>query len=626
MDPRLLKYYNRELQYLREMGAEFAKEFPKIAGRLGIEGLECADPYVERLLEGFGFLAARVHLKIDAEFPRFTRHLLEMVYPQYLSPTPSMAVVQFNPDLSEGSLAEGFNVPRLSVLRSLLGKREQTPCEYRTAHDTVLWPLEIAEAEYFTHARDLPQMKLPREIKAGLRLRFRTTAGLAFNALSLDRLPLYLRGSGDTPSRIYELLLSGAMATLVRQAGSAAGEEQWHEVVRKGCIDRVGFDDHEALLPYGPRSFHGYRMLREYFALPQRFMFVELTGLAPAVSRCTGNELDVIVLLDRHDAALQEGLDASNFALFCTPAINLFPKRTDRIHIDVRTSEYHVVPDRTRPMDFEVYQITSAVGQGTSAEHRQEFLPFYASADSRVSTEHPAYYSVNRVPRALSSKQRKSGTRSTYVGSEVFIALVDPEEAPFRSELRQLQLNTLCTNRDLPLHMSVGAGKTDFTMESSAPVQSVRCVAGPSQPRPSLAEGETAWRLISHLALNYVSLIDSDEHRGAAGLRELLRLYGDASEASIAKQIDGLRSVAASPVTRRLPGSGPISFGRGLEVTLLFDESAFEGTGVFVLGAVLEQFIARYVSINSFTETVIRSIDRGEIMRWPVRTGQRPRL
>src|SRR5947208_384265 len=140
MDRRLLRYCENELQYLRKQGEEFAREFPLIGGRLSLDVVPCPDPYVERLLEGFAFLAARVHLKLDAEFPRFTQNLLEIIYPHYLSPTPSMAVVQFQPELTDAALAEGPPVPRGTPIRTLLGKGEQTTCEYRTAHDTPLWP------------------------------------------------------------------------------------------------------------------------------------------------------------------------------------------------------------------------------------------------------------------------------------------------------------------------------------------------------------------------------------------------------------------------------------------------------------------------------------------------------
>lgn len=621
MDPRLLKYYNSELHFMREMGGEFAKQFPKIAGRLGLDGFECSDPYVERLLEGFSFLAARIQFKLDAEFPTFTQHLLEMVYPHYLAPTPSMAVVQLQPDLSEGALAEGFTVPRQSALRSLIGKGEQTPCEFRTSHDVTLWPLEIAEAEYVTNTLVLPSINeshLPTA-KAGFRLRLRTTAGLTFDKLSLDHLPLYLHGSDEIPMHIYEQILANSVALVLR---STSASTPWQKVVDRSHIKRVGFNENEAMLPYGAQSFSGYRLLHEYFAFPGGYLFVDLSGLGEAVSQCAEDELELFILLDRINPVLEHKIDASAFAMFCSTAINLFPKRADRIHLNSRENEYHVVPDLTRPMDFEIYQVTGMVGHGTGEHRQQAFLPFYSSDESSFRSENSAYYSVRRESRLLSIRQQRYGPRSNYVGSEVFVSIVDANEAPYSTDLRQLAVTTLCTNRDLPLHMPVAAGKTDFTLESGAPVESIRCVVGPSKPKPSYAEGDTAWRLISHLSLNYLSLVDSDEQKGAAALREILRLYGYITEAHIEKQIEGVLSVAAVPVTRRMPIDGPISFGRGLEVTVTMDEAAFEGTGCFLLGAILENFFAKSVSINSFTETVIKTDRRGEIMRWPARIGR----
>lgn len=625
MDPRLLRYYNRELQHLREMGGEFAREFPKIAGRLALEGFECADPYVERLLEGFAFLAARVQLKLDAEFPRFTQHLLETIYPQYLSPTPSMAVVQFRPDLNEGSLAAGFRIPRSTVLRSILGKGEQTPCEYRTAHDLDLWPLEVTEAQYYPYARDMRSMDLPEfpGVRAAIRLRLRTTAGLTFDKIDLERLCLYLQGADEIPMHIYEQLLANSVAVVLRPPERPA---PWREVVDRSHIRRVGFDDGQALLPYGLRSFQGYRLLHEYFAFPRRFLFVEIGGLKQGIRRTKGDQLDILVLLDRSHAELDKILEPSNFALFCSPAINLFPKRADRIHLSEAQNEYHVVPDRTRPLDFEVYRVDEVVGFGTKAEQEREFRPFYSSTDLSCHDEDTAYYAVHRIPRVLSAKSRTAGPRSSYVGSEVFVSLVDAREAPYSTNLRQLALRTLCTNRDLPLQMSVGQGKTDFTMESGAPVASVRCLAGPTRPRPSYAEGDTAWRLISHLSLNYLSLVDSSEREGAMALRDILSLYGDMNDPITQKQIEGVKSITSRPVTRRVPTTGPIAFGRGLELALTLDEAHFEGTGSFLLGAVLDVFFSRYVSINSFTETVVRTVERGEVIRWPMRTGRRHTL
>ncbi len=625
MDPRLYRYYNQELQHLRETAGEFAQEFPKIASRLSLTGFECADPYVERLLEGCAFLSARVQLKLDAEFPVFTQHLLEMVYPHYLAPVPSMAVLQLQPDLSEGSLAAGFTVPRGASLKSVLGKNETTACEYRTGQPVTLWPVELTEAEYFGNVTAVlgPAANSAPRARAGLRLRLRATAGLSFDALSLERLPLFLRGADQLPFRLYEQLLGNAVAVLARPAQRPAPWFQW---LGRESLAPMGFEDEQALLPLSPQSFQGYRLLGEYFAFPQRFLFVELRALAPVVRRCSGSELELLVLFDRLDPMLEGVLKPENFVLHCAPAINLFPRRADRIHLNDRSYEYHIVPDRTRPLDFEVHSLERVTGHGTTEQTEQAFLPFYCAHDRIRRAADGAYYTLRRTKRLLSARAKLRGPRSGYIGQEVFIALVDAAAAPYRHDLRQLSLEVLCTNRDLPLTMPLGLGRTDFTLESGAPVAAVRCVAGPTRPRPSNAENDVAWRLISHLSLNYLTLADSDPQQGAVALRELLRLYVDPNDAAGQKQVDGLLSVKTQAATRRLPLPGPIAFGRGVEIALNFDEGAYGGAGVFLMGAVLERFLGRYVSMNSYTETSVRSLERGEIMRWPVRMGARALL
>ena len=622
MDPRLLKYYNHELQHIREMAGEFALEYPKIAGRLGLDSFECADPYVERLLEGFAYLSARVQLKVDAEFPRFTQHLLDMVYPHYLAPTPSMAVVQCHPDLLEGSLNEGFLIPKATALRSQLGKGEQTACEYRTGHDLILWPIELIEAEYLNGVGAVANLGVPSlpGLKAGIRLRLKTTAGLLFNQLTLNNLPLYLRGTGEMPMQIYEQLLANSFAIVVQPVNRPVA---WQHIIKQTAVQSLGFAENEALLPFTPRSFQGYRLLQEYFAFPERYMFVQLTQLQAALEQCVDNEVDIIILLNRSNPRLINEIDPSRFALFCTPAINVFPKRADRIHLTQQTNEYHIVPDRTRPLDYEVYQIREVTGFGSTSDDQLAFLPFYQASSDISKRQLRAYYSVMRLPRVVSSRQKLHGPRSSNIGHEVYVAIVDSNEAPFKSDLRQLGLELLCTNRDLPLQLPLGIGKTDFTIQTGAPVDFIRCLSGPTKPRPSSAHKETTWKLINHLSLNYLSLINNNKNEGAAALRSLLSLYGDNSDASFRKQIEGVLSIQSKPIVRRINTAGPIVFGRGLEITLTVDEAAFEGSGVFLLGIVLEQFFAHYVSINSFTETVLTTSDRGEIMRWPMRLGQR---
>ncbi len=620
MDPDFLRYYERELQFIREMGAEFARDYPKIAGRLGMDGFECADPYVERLLEGFAFLTARVQLKLDAEFPNFTQHLLEMVYPHYLAPTPSMTVVQLQPDLTKGDLASGFLIPRGSSLRGLLGKGERTVCEYRTAADVWLWPIELIDARPLSTTSALAIGAADvKGVKAGIRFRLRAT-GLSFDQLPLDSLRIFLRGGDGLRMRLYEQLLGHTLAVVIRPGTE---EPAWQARLDSGCIQGVGFDDREALLPYGPQSFQGYRLLQEYFAFPDRYLFIELSGLGETLRRCTETELDILLLLDQSGILEDDAFDASYFALYCTPAINLFPKRADRIHLSNQGHEHHVIPDRTRPMDFEVFGIKEVIGIGAHGQPEQEFLPFYTAHDLAGGGPQGAYYSLHREPRRPSTQQRLRGPRSSYLGSEVFISLVDAHEAPYRHELRQLAIDTLCTNRDLPLHLPLGRGNTDFTLEMSAPLQSVRCIAGPTKPRPSFAKGDSAWRLISHLSLNYLSLCNQDAEQGATALRELLALYGNLTDAATRRQLEGVRSVQSTPITRRLPGPGRATFARGLQIRLTLDPAAFEGSGCFLLGAVLEHFFAKYVSINSFTETIVTTPDDGEVMRWPARIGRR---
>ncbi len=622
MDPRLLRYYNQELAHLREMGGEFAAQFPKIAARLGMDGIAVTDPYVERLLEGVGFLAARVQLKLDAEFPRFTQRLLDIVYPNYLAPTPSMLVAQFRPDLTDANLAGGVTIPRGSSMRSLLGKGDMTACEFRTAHDVTLWPIEIIQAEYFTSAPDLPVATLPvgTRVRGGLRIKLKTPAGMKFNQLALNRLRIFLGGDEETACRLHELIgsacLGAAVAPVVRPG-------PWRLYLPPQQVRCSGHGDDEALLPVGLRNVQGYRLIQEYFALPQRFRFFDIDGLAPAIAKHEAGELELVILFQRGDAALERIVDAGNVLLYCSPAVNLFPKRTDRIHLEDGNHEYHVVADRTRPMDYEVYQITSVTGYGVGQDSEQAFLPLYASYHEEDAS-HDAYFSVNREPRLLSTAQKAGGARSSYIGSEVYISLVDPSEAPYHSDLRQLAVTTLCTNRDLPLSMPLGLGKTDFMLDRAAPVASIRSVKGPSRPYSPLAQGAIAWQFISHLSFNYLSLLDSSAQEGAAALREILELYAVNADAGMRKQIEGVRSVRVKPVVRRLPMPGPIAFGRGLEVTLEVDELAFQGGSAFLFAGVMEQFFARHVSINAFAETVLVSSERGEIMRWRARCGNRP--
>ncbi len=591
-----------------------------------MHGLEVDDPYVERLLEGVGFLAARVQLKLDAEFPRFTQALLEIVYPHYLAPTPSMLVAQMQPDRSEPGLATGARkVPRGTTMHSVLAPDDLTACEFVTAHDVTLWPIEIVSASYFSYAPDLPLNALPiaQRIKGGLRIRLRTTASLKFDQISLDRLCFYLAGRDDVANKLYELCLASGLGALVLPSKSS---KPWHEFLPASSIQPVGFTDAEALLPVTLRSFQGYRLLQEYFSFPQRYRFFDVTGLARALKRIDSNQLELVILFGRGEATLESVVDASNLALFCTPAVNLFPKRADRIHVGDSAHEYHVVPDRMRPLDFEIYEVTNVVGHGVGTDSEQQFLPFYSAYAGDQDHLQSAYYTTRREPRLVSAAAKRRGSRSSYIGTEVFLSLVDPAQAPFSGDLRQLSVQTLCTNRDLVLQLPIGIGTTDLSLNVAAPLAGIRVMSGPSRPYAPLADGAVSWRAISHLSLNYLSLVQTTPEEGAAALRDLLELYAASADHSAKRQIEGIRSVRVGRVVRRLRAPGPLAFGRGLEIAVLVDELAFEGASAFLLGSVLDRYFARHVSINSFTETVLRSENRGEIHRWGQQWGARPTL
>ncbi|HSI61228.1 MAG TPA: type VI secretion system baseplate subunit TssF [Ideonella sp.] len=620
MDARLLRYYNQELRYLRELGGEFASEFPKIAARLGMEGLEVADPYVERLLEGCAFLAARIQLKQDAEFPRFSHRLLELIYPNFLAPIPSMIVAQITPT-SDPNLLKGKTLPRDTQLLAPRTSLSATRCEFRTAQAVQLTPLATVSAEYFQSVSDLglSAFAFSERPRSGVRIKLALPEGMAMAQLELDSLRFYLGGQTEVAMRLHELCLSSAVGVLVGPPGRAGDGKR--RFLEPGCITPVGYRDDEAMLPVTLRGFAGTRVLQEYFAFPERFLFFDVAGLRPALAALAGNSLELILLFSRTGQSLEGAVEPANFSLHCVPAVNLFPKRADRIQVNEGAFEFHVVPDRTTPLDYEVYDVQSLSGYDDLGEERK-FLPLYGSARG-PGAELPGYYTIWREPRLMSEKARRDGPRSGYIGSEIFVSLVDPNEAPFPASLRQVALQTRCTNRDLPLFMPLSGAQGEFTLDAGVPVSSVRAVAGPSRPHTALREGGVAWRLLNLLSLNYLSLLDTDAGEGAASLRDLLSRFPQGGEAATRRQIEALQQVRAQPVVRRHPMPGPIAFGRGVEVELVIDELGHEGGSAFLFAAALHHYLSRHASMNSFVETVLVSLTRGEVMRWKPARGAR---
>ena len=622
MNPKFLEYYSRELTYMREMGSEFAAQYPKIASRLGMRGIEVADPYVERLIESFCFLSARTQLKLDAEFPRFTQRLLEVVYPNYVAPTPSMAVVRLQPNLKEGDFSCGYEVPRNSVLRAAIPDGEQTVCEFRSGQNVTLWPIEITEAKLTAVPPDIPDMDrylLPHmQLRSALRLRLRTVGEIKFSALkNLDRLPMYIGGDERIASHLFELIHAGSVASVVRRHGAARGEGH---VVTKKAVEFEGLRIDQGLLPTSWNTFHGHHLLHEYFACRGRFYFFAVTQLAAGLARIDSNETEILILLDSFPMELAAHVSAARFQLFCTPIVNLFPKRTDRVEVNRALTDFHLIPDRSRPMDYEVFSVTRVFGQQAENATEIVFNPLYQTLHSDAGN-YGRYFSVRRE-RRQSINARKYDTRTPYVGTEVFVSLVDQAEAPYADDIRYLSIDAMVTNRDLPRLIQKN-GVHDLSMSESIPIAGVSLVCPLSVPRAPFADGETAWRLIRQLSFNYMPLSDFDHTDGGQALRNMLRLFVASGECDQHAQIDSLVGCKTEPVTSRLPGHGLLVYGRGVRCSLTVDETGFSGVSPYLFGLILEHYLARHVAINVFTETELHSMQRGQITRWPARMGGR---
>lgn len=622
MDARLTRLYEEELAHLRDLGREFAREHPR-ARHLDLESMEVADPYVERLLEGFAFLTARVRLKMDAEQPRLIEQLLQSLYPNFLAPMPAQMVVQLGVDPTDPNLARGYTVARGAPLRSLLKRGQDTQCEFRTAMAVTLWPLELTDLRYFNHAPDLALTRLPqaRAAKGGLRIKLRVGGGLRLDQLSLDRLVFYIAAEDNVAFRLHELVLGCTAGTALAEPGQPVSEARWRG---PASIQSVGYGSDEALLPETDRAFSGHRLLQEFAALPQRLLFFEVNDLGSRLTGLTGNEVELVLAFSRPDPGLETLVDSQSLALHCTPAINLFPKRLDRVTLDASSADFHVVPDRTRPMDYEVHSIDRVIGHGASGtDSARDFAPLYASAHQSL-PDGNGYFALRRAPRRPSDRQRQNGARvAAYLGEEVFLSLVDAHHGAYREELRQLSVIAQVTNRDLPalLPREGSEGDRAWILEAAAPVNAVRSLRGPTRPSSRHPEGDIGWQLVSQLTQNHLSP-NTDPERAAAALRAGLRLYGTGDAAWIA-QVDGLRSLRVSTVTRRLPFAGPLSFGCGIALTLEVDDAAFHGNSAFLLGCVLEHFFARHAAINSFTQLSLHSAQRGLIKTWPPRLGER---
>ncbi|NOY76012.1 MAG: type VI secretion system baseplate subunit TssF [Kiritimatiellaeota bacterium] len=612
MDSKFLNYYNEELGHLRGSGGEFADEFPKIAGRLGLDSFNCADPYVERLLEGFAFLAARVRMKLDDGFPRLAESILDTVFPGALSPIPAMTITRFIPDFTSASLAQGVEIPRRTQLQSPIFEGMKSSCEFTTAHPVTLWPLELVEAKYLT--RDI-KTYVPEidNASAGIYLKLRCTAK-TLSMLAVDSLPIFLHATDGLSFTLLEQLSVDRMAISVRTKNSET-------VLEPDNISFPALDSENSLMIKHKRQFSGLRMLTEYFTFPERFLFFEINGLKSCIEKAEGQDLEIVILLKRRIDNLSNRVDVNNFVLYCSPVVNLFNKRVDRINYDLSKREHHLVKDRTRPQDYEIHSVEG--GEVYDADNRELFKvhQFYYSSD-RDPIEVGNYFSVARRPRIMSKNKLP---RSSYIGSEVFLSFTGKEFVEKADEIYQIGLNVICTNRDLPLLVPFGKGQTDFSCEGDFSIDSTRVLMSPTFPVPAPSNTDLPWRAVNHLRLNYLSLCQTRDGSPTEALRSILELYcRKENDSASLQEIEGIIGITTRHVTRRMGKGGAAAFVRGIEATITFDEHSFAGAGCYLLCNVMHYYLSQYVSINSFVETVMRTKQRSEVFRWKPQTGNTP--
>jgi len=619
IDPRLLRHYNDELGYLREEARAFGEEHEAVAGRLGLKTPTDPDPYVERLLEGVAYLGARVQLKIADQYPEFTQHLLHAIQPHYLAPTPSMCVAGFEPRTGDPILIKGHQVPRGTPLIATATEQGGASVEFRSGHDVTLWPLRIAEVEYLpSRAAVAPFASAAGGVRAeaGLRIRFEATGGVPLPQVLPRNLPIYLQGSEAVPAELYRQIIGETMTVIAR---SADGAGDW---MRLPQPEQVGFGEDEALLPAELRSLRGYRLLSEYFACPERFLFVDLPRLDRAFA-ASPRACDVVLLFSRSASVLHDALEPNNLRLFATPAINLFEKQLGRVRVSRYEHEHHVIPDRARPLDFEVFRILDVQAYAANNVDARTVAPLYAYGALLYDWRVALFYTTQLRPRRLSTREQRLRRRGEYTGTETWVSLTAPGDAARLDTIDELAVRALVTNRELP-ELLTFRGDQHFVV-SGVPARAVTVLRAPTRPQPPMGLGDAAWRVIGHLTPNYTTLAPEDGDDPQV-LRDHLALYGRQDDAVSRRQVDGVTAIRSERVARRVPGMDRMAIARGHRIRITLDDGAFDKGRMFLFSAVLERFLAEFASINAFTECHFRSPNEGEFQRWPLRIGRRPSI
>jgi type VI secretion system protein ImpG len=617
VNSELLPYYERELLFVRQAAADFAADHPDRAAVLHLHRSGCDDPHVERILEGFALIAGRIQHRMDEEFPEITNSLLELLYPHLVRPVPSLATIQLAVDPDLGKQPDGHLVTRGTIAYSRALNNVQ--CRFRTVYPTRLWPLNVAGAS-FGNSADIALGLHDHPTRYAMRLEIEVLGDNKLAKLNLGELRFRIGADGAAAHWIYEMLFTKVRRIVLRyldNAGKPVPSRGAHcTVIPPSSIRPVGFNRDEAMLPFSNTSFQGYRLLQEYFAFPQKFLYFDLAGLDNLIREDGTDRFEILMFVDAPDqpdraARLEAIIKRDAFQLGCTPAINLFAHVAEPIRLSHTRTEYEVMPDVHSPSAFEVYSVDRVVSVAPNTTAPTEYRSFY-------SFRHSFEDSRGKQPQAFWFGTRRTSRRPGDAGTDYFLSFVDRNFSTTQPAQEAVTAQLTCSNRDLPLQLGFDGSWGELDLETGALVHT-RVLSGPTPVHRSETSGGLQWRLVSHLALNHLSLVEG----GIEALREILRLYNPAETHASTGQIEGLTSVRSSRKVAHLDSQHGMVFCQGLAIDLEMDESRFTGAGAFLLASILERFFGLYCSVNSFTQLRVSTQQRkGIVWQWPIRSGE----
>jgi type VI secretion system protein ImpG len=613
MATRLEREYESELAFIRQYAKEFAAERPGIAGRLVLSedtGVS-QDPHVERMIEAFAFLTARVQVKLKDEFPELVDALLNILYPHYLAPIPSMAIAQLELDPAQGNLTTGPVIKRGTEIfsREING----LPCRFRTTADAELWPLEIVRARYESapFGREISDVVDPRRLRdaeSAIRIEIKSRSAHPLAKLDIKKLRFFLSGDNPTTNQLYELIFNHAVSVMIRIPD--VNPKDSYAFLPASCLQQVGYGPEEGMLPYGPRSLPGYRLLTEFFTFPQKFLFCDITQLEILPHLKATDQFEIVLFLNKPANQLETRIKGDTFRLGCTPIVNLFKQSAEPIRLTRTRMQYPLYPDLRRQSAMEVYSIDEVESIHPETKEVIQYKPFFSFQHDSEAAGERAYWCHHRVP----------SIRDDDHGTDVYMSFVDLDFNPTVPPAEVALITTTCTNRDIPANVQKsGADPWAFQLVGQSPVRRITTPVEPTKPL-RLREAANRWRLISHLSLNHLSITGGSD--GAAALREILRLYDYTGSQTTAQMIEGITSINSERSVAPIQDAKTRGFCRGLDVSITFDDEKYPGTGFYLLASVLEHFLGQYATINSFTRMIAKSKQRDSWERkWVPRTG-----